>query len=305
MGALSSKNGSSSDSTLLGSHVLANLFPILAERRREDEGLIHYRPDPNVQEEIEMLKKSKEQQVASLTAERDRARDEMKEQASVLAAAQRERDQLSDQMKGVTSQSKTLGEQLRTLNEHLGRAQGQTDGLREQLSRRDTEMRMVTNELTQIKAQHHQTVALLDTRTTELKSAEAFLSKADTMSGADVVRMVEGLNAEILQTAAYVADHFVFSERGDFTDEVHAAAGRLEELLGPKIVHLLSTIDHGDDPTLLQLASQAATTAYCRWMILSWDFDDANYDQFLKHIYMTVQQAGESTSYKQHTYTYY
>ena len=305
MGIFSSKNDSSTDPTLFGSHTLANLFPVVVARRRRDGGLVHYRQDPHVQEEFELLKKSREQQVASLTAERDRAREEMKEQAGLLSVVQRERDQLNDQIKNIDSQSKGLGEQLKTLNEQLGKTQGQTDGLREQLRRRDTEMQIVVNELTQIKTQHHQTVALLDTRTSELKSAEAFLSKADTMSGADVVRMVEGLNAEILQTAAYIADHFVFSQRADFTEELLEPSGRLEELLGHKMVHLLDIINHGDDPMLIQLACQASTAAYCRWMILTWDIDDANYDQFLKHIYMTVQQGGEPSSCSRYTATYH
>ena len=300
MGFFFWKNNSSTDSTSLMGRILAYLFPILVDRRRQDGDLVRHS-----QEELELVIRSREQQVTSLTAERDRAREEMKEQADLLAAVQRERDQLSDQMKSISSQSKGLGEQLRTLNEQLGRAQGQTNGLREQLERRDTEMQIVTNELTQIKAQHLQTVALLDTRTSELKSAEAFLSKADTMSGADVVRMVEGLNAEILQTAAYVADHFEFSQRGDFTEEILAASVRLEELLGRKVVHLLDTINHGNDPMLIQLACQASMAAYCLWMILSWDTEDANYDQFLKHIYTTVQQAGKSSSCSCYSATYY
>jgi len=113
------------------------------------------------------------------------------------------------------------------------------------------------------------------------------------MSGADVVQMVEGLDAEILQMAASVADHFAFKERQGVTEEMQGAIDRLVELLGPKIVALLRQSEHANDPTLVQLACQATTAAYCRWIIVAWDFDDPNYDEFLKHIYMTVQKAGE------------
>jgi len=102
---------------------------------------------------------------------------------------------------------------------------------------------------------------------------------------------VESLDAEIFQTAAFMADYFVFEERQDVTEEVQKAIVRLGELLGPKIVDLLRRTEHADDPTLMQLACQATTTAYCRWIIMSWHFGDPNYDQFLRNIFKTVQNA--------------
>jgi hypothetical protein len=113
--------------------------------------------------------------------------------------------------------------------------------------------------------------------------------------------MVEGLDAEILQTAAFMADHFVFEEKQHMTDEVQGAIESLTDLLGPKIVDFLGSTEHAHDPTLIQLACQAATTAFCRWAILTWDFDDENYDQFLKDIYATVHEAGELTSFARST----
>jgi hypothetical protein len=62
---------------------------------------------------------------------------------------------------------------------------------------------------------------------------------------------------------------------------------------------LLGSTEHAEDPMLIQLACQASATAYCRWIILSWDFEDPNFDHFLEHIYMTVQGAGKLTSFFQ------
>ncbi|KIM76592.1 hypothetical protein PILCRDRAFT_34404, partial [Piloderma croceum F 1598] len=178
------------------------------------------------------------------------------------------------------------------LNSQLGQEQGQKDGLKQLLERRETELQIATNELVQTRTKYTETSALLDTRTSELKGAQAFLTKADSVAGADVVRMVEGLDAEILQTAAFMADHFVFDGgKQDMNDEVHEAVGRLGELLGPRMVDLLGSTDHAHDPTLIQLACQATIAAYCRYIIVSWDFDDIHYDQFLKDIYATVHEA--------------
>jgi hypothetical protein len=289
MGSSSSKISSSSPK-ILGSEILATIIaPIWNAISKA--GRIQYTQDVNLREELEVIKKS----MAELTQERDKARDEIREKSDALAAVQREREALNGPMEEMTRKFKFLAEEIGTLNTQLGQAQGEMDDTKKQLDRREMEMRIANTELEHIKVKHSQTTALLETRTAELKGAQAFLTKADSTAGADVVRMVEGLDAEILQTAAFMADHFVFEEKQNMTDEVQEAVNRIAELLGPKIVDLLGTTEHANDPTLIQLACQATTIAFCRWTILSWDFDEPDYDQFLQHIYMTVQQAGELT----------
>jgi hypothetical protein len=277
---------------IFGSQTLASLARIFGAKGHGNGGLIQHRQDTDLREEIDTMKK----RMSDLTQERDKANADTKEKSVALAAVQQERDALSGRMEELRKKSTILAEEIGALNGKLEQAHGQSDSLKQQLGRRETEMQIVANELFQIKTKHGQTVALLDARTAELKGAQAFLTKADSMSGADVVRMVEGLDAEILQTAAFVADHFVVEKRQGMTEEVQAAIDRLVDLLGPKIVDLLGRAEHANDPTLIQLACQAATTTYARWIIVSWDFDDPNYDNFLKHIYITVQQAGELTS---------
>ena len=62
--------------------------------------------------------------------------------------------------------------------------------------------------------------------------------------------MVESLGAEILQIAAFIADHFVFEERQDVTDGVQEVVDRLSEYLGPKIVDFLERTNHAHDQRL-------------------------------------------------------
>jgi hypothetical protein len=233
--------------------------------------------------------------MSELTQERDKASEETKEKSAALAAKQRERDALSRRMEELNKALKVLKDQNGELNRRLGQSQGQMDGLKQQLGRRETETKIIANELAQIKVKHSQTIDLLDIRTSELRGAQAFLTKADSMSGADVVRMLGSLDADILQTAAFMADHFVFEERHDVTEEVQKAIVRLGGSLGPKIMGLLGQTEHVDDPTLIQLACQATTTAYCRRIVMAWHFGDPNYDQFLRNIFTTLQKAGELT----------
>lgn len=296
MGSSTSKNVST-ESKVLGAKALASIARIFP-KVQSDRVLVQYRQDVDIREELEALKKSMEEQVSSLSEERDKAKEEIREKSDALAAVQQERDELDERVAELIKGSRLLGDSMTLLNDQLGHAQAQTDGLRQQMERRETEMRMVTNEMAQIKTKHGQTIALLDTRTAELKGAQAFLTKADSASGADVVRMVEGLDAEILQMSAYVADHFEFGERQAVNDEIQGACDRLADLLGPKIVDHLGSTVHAHDPMLIQLACQAATAAYCRWIILAWDFDEEDFNHFLQHIYLTVRESGELTSFK-------
>jgi hypothetical protein len=67
------------------------------------------------------------------------------------------------------------------------------------------------NSNAQLELQRHQdqlasTKQLLDDRSKELAIAQQFLTTADSLAEADVIRMVKGINEEILQTAALLGE---------------------------------------------------------------------------------------------------
>ena len=79
---------------------------------------------------------------------------------------------------------------------------GLNSGLKNRTNSLEIQNKQLGAELKQVKVEHQQTIALLDVRTAELKGAQVFLTKADQFSGADVIKSVEELNGEIMQTAA-------------------------------------------------------------------------------------------------------
>ncbi|KZP28387.1 hypothetical protein FIBSPDRAFT_917651 [Athelia psychrophila] len=230
--------------------------------------------------------------------ERDEAQEEMGQQSEVLAGVQLDRDELSTRAAGLEERGKLLKFSIEQLNRQLNDELNQSKALKGQLDRREMDMQMLSNALAQLKAQHMQTVTQLDARTTELKGAQAFLPKADTTSGASVVRMIEGLDAEIMQMSAFVADHFEFEHPKPYhmNEDVQAASTRLAELIGPKMVDLLATTEHAQDPLVIQLACQTATSTYCRYIVTSWDIDDDNFNHLLQEAYLTIHGAGMSSS---------
>ena len=159
-------------------------------------------------------------------------------------------------------------------------------------------------ELQRLKAEHMQTTQLLDVRSAELKGAQAFLTKDDRLSGADVIKLVEELNGEIMQTAASMAEELTITEKvqGDGTEEVDREAGpeyiadahsRTEEIIGPRMTSLLKTSDHHEDPILVQIALQAAMAAYCHWIASSWAFESPEDEHMLSEVYARVREIGK------------
>jgi len=114
--------------------------------------------------------------------------------------------------------------------------------------------------------------------------------------------MVEGLNSEIMQIAAFMAESFVSEEkmmkRGitaseEESDELKDARGQATEVLGTNMVDLLRTFQHQDDPILLQIAFQACMCAYTHWIISSWNFEDPEIEHVLSEIFARVREAGK------------
>lgn len=262
----------------------SNLVAHQLANRPGKSGLIKGPQNADLRGEFEAMQKTMEDQVLVLSEERDTAHEEMRQQSAVLAAVQLERDELKLWIKQLNQQ----------MNDELN----QRKTLKGQLDRREKDMQLFSTEFAQIKTQHTETVRLLDARTTELKGAQAFLAKADTTLGSDVVRMIEGLDAEIMQMSAFVADHFEFEHPKPYhtNEDVQAASTRLAELIGPKMVDLLATTEHAQDPLVIQLACQAATAAYCRYIVTSWDVDDDNFNHLLQEAYLTVHAAGMFSS---------
>jgi hypothetical protein len=204
----------------------------------------------------------------------------------------------------VGTAKKRLEEVARDLE--LSRVQNQT--LVDRGKSLATEVQWLNGETQRLNHDHAQTVELLQTRTAELKGAQAFLTKADHLSGADVIGMVEGLNSEIMQIAAFMAESFVSEEkmkRGitseEESDELRDARGQATEVLGTNMVELLRTFQHQDDPILLQIAFQACMCAYTHWIISSWYFEDPEIEHVLSEIFARVREAGKYPPQKKKT----
>ncbi|PFH47368.1 hypothetical protein AMATHDRAFT_67867 [Amanita thiersii Skay4041] len=159
----------------------------------------------------------------------------------------------------------------------------EAEKLKEQVRAREEQGQAWKRELDTTKDKYKQTQDLLNTRSSELKAAQTFLMTTDKLSNVDVIKLVEALNAEILQTSALVADAFQFEAKAEngyeVSEELDEVLERATEIVGRRMVRLLTSAEHKEDPILVQIAIQAGLCAYAHWIISSWYFQGIENEQ--------------------------
>lgn len=209
---------------------------------------------------------------------------------NLLKKASKEADEVQVRLLQEQSQREKVQQERSKLHDAHQKLQQDLSSYQQQLLIRETDKKALKNELQALQTKFNDQTTLLNDRTRELRGAQAFLSTADTLSGAEVIRLVDELNQEIMQTAAFISDSFDFSRKPEHRDEIKEASARTSELIGPAMTSLLGTVQHGEDPLLIQIALQAATVEFSRWIIMTWDFDGLQAEQPLAEIYGDVRE---------------
>nr|GAT44505.1 predicted protein [Mycena chlorophos] len=133
---------------------------------------------------------------------------------------------------------------------------------------------------------------------TELSILRAQLPPPDRLTDQAVLVLVQALNTEIRDSAAFFADAFEFEDKTvpsaegevDYTTpEMAEVVERATEILGADMVALLRSTSHHADASLVRLAVQGGCVEYARWMSGSWFFEDPEDEQLLADIYARVR----------------
>jgi hypothetical protein len=223
-----------------------------------------------------------ERQLERMRQERSAAIKEAKEAAVKLT--------LSD------AEVVNLRRELHESQKQLEQCQHRNRALEEQLHCREKDIQAAQDRSEEMKLQHGLTRKLLEARTLELQGAQSFLTTADALSGAEVSLMVEELNGEIFQMAAFMVDSFKFQETRTGDDQTGART-RTREILGSTMLDLLSSIRHSEDPLVIQIALQACMTKFARWAIVMWHLDSSNGQSLLVGIHSQLRGSGRLSSF--------
>ncbi|KAG5644290.1 hypothetical protein DXG03_008708 [Asterophora parasitica] len=179
--------------------------------------------------------------------------------AEKLAVCEKEKREIFDQLRRTITKLELSEQRTRDLEAQVGR-------LSEELKVKDTKLR-------QTEGQYQTTIRILEETALELKGANLFLTKEDTISSADVISMVDDVNAEIMHIAAFMAEMLDDRGRGQERERQGKTAERKFNLqaMGEPLVQLLrQSTTQSLDPMTIQIALQLSLAETCAIIVGSW-----------------------------------
>ncbi|KZP20067.1 hypothetical protein FIBSPDRAFT_1045132 [Athelia psychrophila] len=214
----------------------------------------------------------------SLRAEREGNLVLMKDQQRRMEKAITERNDLRATVLAKDSTLAHVQTQLaqwkRKTQEATAQAHEDAVSFRKMTQDREGEAKVLRAEIASVRAELGSALKLLDDRTRELKGAQPFLTKTDSLSGAEAMGLVQALNADIFQLAAFMSDSFQPATIETPADEdPKGAHHRIKRHLGDQLVVSLNTLSHTDDPTILQMALQCYLVRVSQDITSDWTFD--------------------------------
>lgn len=146
--------------------------------------------------------------------------------------------------------------------------------------------------LARVKARAEATDDLLKARTVELREVHAAMSTADNVSDAEVLKLIEKINAISFQTSAAITD-LVEPLCGKqhnvrVIEQAHQQLASTK-LLSDRMIEALSTTDHtATAASLVQNALQAMMVGHAKRLCSQWDllYDSPAYILHQLHQYM-------------------
>ncbi|PPQ74253.1 hypothetical protein CVT24_001154 [Panaeolus cyanescens] len=187
-------------------------------------------------------------------------------------------------------------DQVRWAEEQLRRYEQYTRELKDKNQRLETDVKLMKDKTREAEEREGQLQALLDVRTSDLKGAKTFLTMEDKFSGADVLKMVEGLNAEIFQASAYIAglvEDVPKEQMKRFTWKQcmsQDAFNLVQKRVGPALMDFIEEKgpENRRDPLALQLAFQAFLVWWSAYMVNS--FADGPTGHELGILYKAIRE---------------
>ena len=245
------------------------------------------------QEQIQVLKTEKEGLEQRLRSAQEDAIDA---RGKVEASFQ--------QLKALEHDRNTIIERLNaTRNEASIRQQGAERIIFELESRSRTqegEVRALQEQLKDAEEKQVQVEKLLEVRTADLKGVQTFLTTADLHSGSEIMAMVESINDEIFQAAAFMGELLEgepvtgWRDRRRNIQKYHPLLVEARQQTGDELSNHIDVKyrDLRSHPLPLQCAIQGILTAWCIHKIRSFSMD--TFGDNLQRLYSLIRESGES-----------
>ncbi|KAJ7214795.1 hypothetical protein GGX14DRAFT_562826 [Mycena pura] len=224
------------------------------------------------------------------------------EVASLQRSVEAVKTDARHQLGGLQGEIEALRAKLHDAERELAESQEQTRVLQTALEQRADEARDLMSEKMRLEGDNKEALSQLATTTADLVDTRAKLPAEDRLTAQAVLVLVQALNTEIKETAAFLADSFEFEEKKDEggvtadVEELVEVYERATEILGSDMVEILRSADHHHDTALVRLAFQGGMIEYARWMSASWFFEDPEDEQLLADVYQHLRAAHDQAT---------
>ncbi|KAG6864534.1 hypothetical protein C0991_008909, partial [Blastosporella zonata] len=198
---------------------------------------------------------------------------------------------------------KEMDDMKNYLNGELQAKQRRLDEYATRFQRQEQELHILKEKLHRAEAILQPTRQQLVERTTELHSAQSFINQADPLSGAEIISMAVTLNAEILQSAALMADLYTGRRQTPPNELLSGVKVSLGEDMVKALMNQRSLPSNDFDPTLVQLALQVCFVSCCSRIVRSWSLGCD--DRILEDLYKKIWNQGQflQVSVQEHFFT--
>lgn len=225
-----------------------------------------------------------------------RMREQNAQLKKAMGAARAERDQLLEQIASMQEDATRMAEKKQEDAEFWCRMEGFA---RTELMKKDVALRQAEEEIVAQRERDLQT-RLRDAPAVSLQQASRVASSSHVAASVvppaissfdDVVlHMVRTLNLEISEVASQVTNAFHVAQTHD-PDNATLAFDRAREAVGPVMAELLESIQHQEDPILIDIALKADMVGFAAEIASAWDFQHQSKSVFTG-VYKQMRRSG-------------
>lgn len=225
-----------------------------------------------------------------------RMREQNAQLKKAMGAARAERDQLLEQIASMQEDATRMAEKKQEDAEFWCRMEGFA---RTELMKKDVALRQAEEEIVAQRERDLQT-RLRDAPAASLEQASRVASSSHVaandvppaISSFDdvVLHMVRTLNLEISEVASQVTNAFHVAQTHD-PDNATLAFDRAREAVGPVMAELLESIQHQEDPILIDIALKADMVGFAAEIASAWDFQHQSKSVFTG-VYKQMRRSG-------------
>ncbi|XP_006459604.1 hypothetical protein AGABI2DRAFT_191514 [Agaricus bisporus var. bisporus H97] len=166
----------------------------------------------------------------------------------------------ADELARLHERNRLLERSLRDARDSLKLKDAELDRLRERKST-TTSLARPRRRSSSVATHSDTSSSVVDEELARARTADAYLTRTDNWSGAQILQAVHDINSEILQFAAGATEAFTFDRNARPSSSraiqaMHDTSARL----GSSLARILANRDHSQDPILVQLALQGCLT---------------------------------------------